>query len=326
MSRKFGVELEMVGISREQALRALRLVGITVQGESYNHTLRDYWKIVPDGSVIGGFEIVSPILQGEAGLEQLRTVVTALDDMGGKVNRSCGYHVHFDASDLNVEHLKAIVLRYAAHEQEIDSFMPRSRRGNNNTYCESVVSLAGDRHFQSARTLNALVDTQPGRYFKVNLQSYHVHGTVEFRQHSGTLNAPKAVNWVRLLDAFITETKRRVDAPVTTRSVAQALPALRGVSDQLASMFQSGPVSLQAMCERFGWQRHSARAAVTRLRRAGLNIVCQGHGTNMYILQSPAQMVAPEPRPAVTSGSLFDGVAECLKIFYRNRAAILNAA
>jgi hypothetical protein len=89
MNRKFGVELEMAGITREQAVRALTLVGINVRDEGYNHTTCGHWKIVSDSSVQGGFEVVSPVLEGEAGLEQLRTVATALDDMGGNVNRSC---------------------------------------------------------------------------------------------------------------------------------------------------------------------------------------------------------------------------------------------
>ncbi len=314
MSRMFGVELEMVGITREQAVRALRLVGIHVESEDYNHTTRTHWKIVPDGSVHGGFEVVSPVLQGEEGLEQLRTVVTALDDMGGAVNRTCGFHVHFDAADLGVEHIRAIVTRYAAHEAEIDAFMPPSRRGNANRYCQSVVGVVQNSRFCTATTLQELLSVQGGRYFKVNLQSYNTHGTVEFRQHSGTLNAPKAVNWVRLLDSFITETKRRVDAPATQVNV----PSLQGVSAQLAAMFAEGPVSLEAMCQRFDWQVHSARAAVTRLRQAGMDIEFD---RSVGYQVRDTQTVQP-----VTSGSLFDGVSEALQIFYRNRAAVLNAA
>ena len=40
MDRKFGVELELVGITREQAVRALTGVGITVREEGYNHETR----------------------------------------------------------------------------------------------------------------------------------------------------------------------------------------------------------------------------------------------------------------------------------------------
>ncbi len=327
MSRKFGVEIEMTGITREQAVRALTLVGINVQSEGYNHTTRTHWKIVPDGSVTDGFEVVSPVLEGDAGLEQLRTVVTALDDMGGKVDRRCGYHVHFDAADLSVEHVRAIVLRYAAHEAEIDSFMPSSRRGNANTYCRSVREFAGSGRCRNASSLRELIGAQGGRYFKVNLQSYHAHGTVEFRQHSGTLNAPKAVNWVRLLEAFIAETKSRVDAPAAAPApVAVAAPAvrLRGVQAQLADMLRQGEVSLQAMVERFGWQPHTARAAVTRLRRAGLDIVCPRHGGNVYRLVSAAPAPAAPVRDL--TGTLWDGVADALRTFYRNRAAVLAVA
>ncbi len=317
MNRKFGVELEMVGISREQAVQALRLVGVSVQAEGYNHTIRCHWKIVPDSSVRGGFEVVSPVLQGEEGLEQLRAVTTALDDMGGSVNRTCGFHVHFDAADLSVDHIRTIVTRYAAHEAEIDAFMPPSRRGNTNSYCRSVIELAQSASFRNATTLRELVEAQSGRYFKVNLKSHHVHGTVEFRQHSGTLNAPKAVNWVRLLDAFITECKSRVDAP----AVQVAVPSLQGVSGQLAAMFfesAEGVVTLEAMCQRFDWQVHSARAAVTRLRQAGMHIV--------YDRAIGYQVRSAAVAQPVTSGSLFDGVAEFLQIFYRNRAAVLSAA
>jgi hypothetical protein len=321
MNRKFGVELEMAGITRAQAVRALSLVGIDVRDESYNHQTRDYWKIVSDSSVQGGFEVVSPVLEGEAGLEQLRATVTALDDMGGNVNRSCGYHVHFDARDLDVRHVRSIVTRYAVFENEIDAFMPASRRGDANTFCKSVKSVASSAAFRNASSMQDLINSQRGRYFKVNLQSYHVHGTVEFRQHSGTLNAPKAVNWVRMLDAFVTESKRRVDEPVAAQlPAAPVVPAsLRGVLARLAEMFRQGDVPLQAMMDRFGWQAHSARAAVTRLRKAGMQIAC-GSG-NVYALRGSVSASAPR-----REDSLWEGIADALRVFYHNRAAVLAVA
>jgi hypothetical protein len=221
-----------------------------------------------------------------------------------------------------VEHVRAIVTRYAAHESEIDAFMPASRRSNSNTFCKSVQALARNARFRNATTMRELVDAQGDRYYKVNLQSYYRHGTVEFRQHSGTLNAPKAVNWVRLLDAFITESKRRADAPATAPAQAAPAPAhLRGVLAQLAEMFRQGDVTLQAMMERFGWQAHSARAAVTRLRKAGMNIVCRAG--NVYELRAesaPARVAAPARE------SLWAGIADALQVFYHNRAAVLAAA
>ena len=78
MNRKFGIELEIVSINRQTALRALRAVGINVQDENYNHTTRGHWKLVSDASVHGGFEVVSPILRGEQGIEEAMTVAAAI--------------------------------------------------------------------------------------------------------------------------------------------------------------------------------------------------------------------------------------------------------
>ena len=325
MDRKFGIELEIVGITRQTALRALSAVGIHVQDESYNHTTRGYWKLVPDGSVRGGFEVVSPILEGERGIEEAMTVAEALSDAGATVNRSCGFHVHFDAADLSVADVKAIVHRYAAYEAEIDAFMPPSRRGNTNAYCESVTRFL-NRRFDEARTIDELAAVQPGRYFKVNLQSYRRHGTLEFRQHSGTVNANKVANWVRFLGEFIDQCKRPA-APVPAVPAAElpAVPGMRGVQARLAEMFAAqGTVSLAAMCERFRWQPHTARAAVTRLRRAGLRISpVRENGQPAYRLEGGQASAAPS---AERTDSLWTGISEQVTRFYRRRAAVLAVA
>ena len=66
--RHFGIEIETAGITKERAAKVLRLVGLQVAIEGYNHTTRNHWKIVSDASVQGGFEVVSPVLHGEDGL------------------------------------------------------------------------------------------------------------------------------------------------------------------------------------------------------------------------------------------------------------------
>ena len=115
--KKFGVEMEIVGIRREKALRAIRAVGVDIREENYNHTdSTSHWKIVSDSSVRDGFEVVSPILEGEAGLEQLRVTAAALDDAGATADRSCGLHVHIDAHGLSTEECRKIIRRYAAFE------------------------------------------------------------------------------------------------------------------------------------------------------------------------------------------------------------------
>ena len=75
-TRKFGIEIEAYNCSRERLARELREAGIEVTVEGYNHTTRPHWKLVTDSSLNGNdtFELVSPILVGEAGLRELEKV------------------------------------------------------------------------------------------------------------------------------------------------------------------------------------------------------------------------------------------------------------
>lgn len=317
MNRQFGIEMEIAGINRETALAALRAVNVKVKSEGYNHTTRNHWKLVSDASVRGGFEVVSPILTGEAGLAEAEIVARALDDAGATVNSTCGLHVHFDASDLNVNALKNILRRYAAHEAEIDAFMPKSRRGNENTYCKSIRGFVQGR-LEDAASIQDLVARQHDRYFKVNLQSLGRHGTIEFRQHSGTVNAARIVNWVRFLAGFIDQCKT-IAAPQ-----AVALPHLSGVQAKLAEMFRSkGTVTLARMMEVFGWLDITARAAVTRLRKAGMEIKAtkvDGKAAYMFNGTSGAQQHGGQ------ADSLWNGIEPAVAMFYQRRAAVLAVA
>ena len=79
-NRKFGIEIEAYNCSRERLARELREAGIEVMVEGYNHSTCPYWKLVTDSSISGNdtFELVSPILVGEAGLRELEKVCWVL--------------------------------------------------------------------------------------------------------------------------------------------------------------------------------------------------------------------------------------------------------
>lgn len=64
------------------------------------------WRVTSDGSVVndlgrrvGTFEIVSPVLKGREALNQVSDLLRAINAMGGRVNNSCGQHVHFGVMD-----------------------------------------------------------------------------------------------------------------------------------------------------------------------------------------------------------------------------------
>lgn len=312
MERKFGIELEIVGISKEAAIKALKAVQIKVNAETYNHTTKNYWKIVPDGSVTNGFEVVSPILKAEAGIEEAEIVARALEDAGAYANRTCGFHVHFDASDLGMEHIKKIVRRYAAHEAEIDAFMPKSRRGNTNHYCQSLSGMLGHA-FDSATTTQALVSSQPSRYYKVNLKSYQRQGTIEFRQHSGTVNAMKICTWIRFLAEFIDECGRNADGEAPMQPTVTLSP----VNRRLVALLENGAMTLDEICQNFGWLAHTGRAAIARLRKTGMKIVSQKiDGQTSYRIENQND----------ATDRLWNGISRKVALFYQRRAAVLATA
>lgn len=202
-NHRFGVEIEAYNCSRERLARELQDAGIQVSVEGYNHDSRNHWKLVTDSSLEGRdtFELVSPILVGEEGLKELETVCWVLDACDVKVNESCGFHVHMDASDFNMDAWKNLALSYKHIERIIDSFMPRSRRDNR--YCKSMRSLSEARIARAATIRDLQQAFDNNRYYKVNLEAYSRHRTVEFRQHSGTINFAKMEKWIRFLNGLI---------------------------------------------------------------------------------------------------------------------------
>ena len=133
----FGVEVEMTGITREQAAQALaEYFGTTPQ---YLGTYYDtwgvtdpegkVWKLMSDGSIkperktANGYtsrfeagmgsrdyqvEMVTPKLT-YAELPKLQECVRRVKRAGAKANKSCGIHVHVDAANHNRQSLKNLI-------------------------------------------------------------------------------------------------------------------------------------------------------------------------------------------------------------------------
>ena len=209
-SRSFGIELEIVHRNQRQLRDAIRSRGIACEIEGYNHSTRRYWKIVSDASVNGGYELVSPVLKGQSGLDEVKAVCEALSEVGALINKSCGFHAHFGTDDFkeSISVWRNLYINYATLEEDIDAFMPPSRRRN--TYCASLKVCGWCEKMENARTLVELEKaiTKRSRYFKLNSQSYWRHGTVEFRQHSGTIEFDKIRNWLLFCARLVELSKR----------------------------------------------------------------------------------------------------------------------
>ena len=96
-------------------------------------------------------------------------------------------------------HYIRIFKNYQAIETAIDTFMPTSRRANNNGFCMSLQGI----NFSRCTTKRDVYDIFRSRYYKVNAHAFIRHNTVEFRQHSGTTDFAKIEAWVKFLAKLV---------------------------------------------------------------------------------------------------------------------------
>lgn len=249
--QQFGIELELTSanyvgvnsiadmINNSNHSRQNNINVDVINSYSEGRATTTNWKIVPDSSIqcstsspdCNKFELVSPILMGGSGLNQINKILKQLDNVEPKlkVNKSMGYHVHIDVNSFSHDQLVKISQNFIKYEDAIDTFMPLSRRSG---------SLESDQYFKSNRqsiftriikeygyqpnkgtnrlchdklqetnSIEELVNlmNSDGRYFKLNLQNL-LSGrqpTIEFRQHSATVNYEKVSYWIRFCVAFV---------------------------------------------------------------------------------------------------------------------------
>lgn len=225
-TRQFGVEVEFYNITPQVAVQALQAVGVNVEWMGYTHSVTTNWKIVTDGSVSGrgtgqgtGLELVSPILKGEEGLIELEKALNALDNAGAKVNTTCGLHVHIDTAGMQNVQRKNFFNAYVRNQGLMDRLVSQSRRNNRN-YTMPYNSSQVETYAEAAATGRG----GNNRYFTVNTCSLSKYGTLEFRQHQGTVNGKKVVAWVQMLLAIAqTASNTTVEGFTVFNTVAEFL-------------------------------------------------------------------------------------------------------
>lgn len=234
-TRRFGVELEMLFPSR---------VTYTILRDALEAAGVHGWVVKDDGSLRPGhgyigIEVASAVLQGEDGMQQLEAACRVFNAHGAKVNRTCGLHVHHEATDLTVDAMKRVAHGWSRNAPMIDGLVSESRRSVNNPYyCQPFGS--GDLARVDAAT--SLADFRRigiHRYRSMNLSAYGRYGTIEIRQHQGTTSFEKIKTWVLLVQAIVdSAVVGNVPAPRTT--MREFLTALGDQLDETARTFCLG--------------------------------------------------------------------------------------
>lgn len=211
----FGIEIECL-IPHAQ----VRSLGIRIG--SYHHGVQlpapfpAGWTAEHDSSVRGsqsgytGLEIVSPILQGMAGIDQVKRVADILNDISARVNRQCGFHVHVGAEIAAggqawvAEWVAKLLYQMAMHEKAVYA-STGTRRRENGGYSSSIKAQQEDadrirKASSPARKDDALCQAAQGdRHHSLNLNSLFTRkATVEFRAFAGTTEWPKMLGHIQM--------------------------------------------------------------------------------------------------------------------------------
>lgn len=232
--RKFGVELEVSNTVSKTRIKNIiqRSSDYPVEVSNYGKDIGNkYWHIKddvscgPDG-LFGesGYEIVSYVGSGINDIIHISEVGEAIGRKNVIVNRNCGYHIHTDVSDLNIEQIGVVIAYWLKMEFILSNCLPSHRR--NNEYCQYLswqCRFGFDRYKEYTGTeiwdlFKPEVLTDQDNYERrVNLNlvnyargvwhSWWQRKTLELRWPEGTLDYYDIKNWLRFYLNFIENVK-----------------------------------------------------------------------------------------------------------------------
>lgn len=244
-TQRWGVEIEAYGLEHEEVREIVEAVtdDVCVAVGGHHHTSPLCWGVAHDGSInrTKPFELRTPAMVGEReAWDKLRAVCKALRTAGAKVGSTCGLHVHQDAQYIlkavsrklgcpsltaALRFARSVILLYAELEPVIDSLMPMSRR-RGNQYCTVVRGRDGNPMWLPSQSMQL---GEASHYTKVSVLPLLTQGSIEYRQHSGTLLASKIIPWVKLTGLM--------QARAAELTLAEEIPS--GISPRLKEMLES---------------------------------------------------------------------------------------
>lgn len=229
-----GVEVEMTGITREQAAMVVANylnANIEKTGDgydTYNIIASDQriWKVMRDSSIrtmkketgkwIGAdgtysVELVTPILTYDEDIEILQEIIRRLRKAGATSDSEyqCGIHIHIGANNHTPITLKNLVNLMASKEELI--YKSLEVEEDRVRYCKKInENLIETINHKKPKTLKELADIwysefgaesrgrhyHSSRYHGLNLHSTFTKGTIEFRLFNGTLHAGKIRSYI----------------------------------------------------------------------------------------------------------------------------------
>ena len=350
-----GIEIETHGVSVPTVQRAFEDNGI--KG----------CQVKPDGTPSVDAEIVlPPIVPCQTAKQYLESVCRVLNDIGCRINQSCGLHVHISNAPLSdtthaarftgdsIAHteqtnrflsqhgetfdfpiVKDLKWRYERQQDLINGMFPRSR--TNNRYCQPLNATK----ISNATNIQQL---NHGKFYVINLDTWR-RGTIEFRQHSGTIEANKIWNWLLFLNNFVTWTvQNRFEHGETSTTIETPTAPFRNgsrVGVQYTMMRSDNGATTRDIIDATGCSEQRVRAAVSEIRqRVGDNAVVThtqqsngaryGDGTDLtryqvlQTIETETNGTTMLPENRIGAPSIWSGLEDDLFEWWQNRIIALS--
>lgn len=295
---RFGIEVEMTGITRKDAALAAQTVlgGELLYGGSYYDTyeLKTFdgrtWKFTYDGSIrcetktrgikqsasrLYSVELVSPILTYGADIESLQEVVRALRKAGAFTNSSCGIHIHLDGEAHTPRSIRNFVnIIYARNDLFYKALGIEASRAR---YCKKMddhlvatMNRAKPTTFAKIESIwyedyrgNRDAHYHDSRYHFLNLHSFfHGHKTVELRGFNSTLHAGEVRSYIVLALALNRQALTQSSASTKKPQAENEKFAMRTYLNRIGFIGDEFKACREHLCKRLSgnaaWRRRIA--------------------------------------------------------------------
>ncbi len=231
---RFGIEIELTGITREQAARKAaeflegKFEKVGGYYDTYAVTTADgrVWKFMYDGSIHCqkkdgrrkvlaskeySTEMVSPILSYNEDIQTLQELVRQLRHLGGFTNESCGIHLHLDGANHTPRSIRNFINIIASkNDLFYKALQIKPERAR---FCKRMdTALVEKLNQKKPKTMSKIEEIwyegyrgtrtthyHDSRYHFLNLHSFfHGHHTVELRGFNSELHAGKIRSYIVL--------------------------------------------------------------------------------------------------------------------------------
>ena len=221
-----------------------------------DYTSKYNLKCVEDGS-INAKEYVTGILQGNKGMIELENICQALSS-SCYVDKTCGVHIHIGGANFNRRFAILSIMLGQMMQTQLFRIQPKSRRKN--TYCQAIPEkyyqlrtvnkkLFPFTYKRMLRLLSEYIANNPEGFGKANCKksanpgghysstrykwlnlnnfSYRDRGeTIEFRQHSGSLDYHKIRRWLLFCMSYVNFVENHSRTIIETYNRFQEDPAI----------------------------------------------------------------------------------------------------